>query len=457
MLNRYRFCCSAVLVCALSLRAQELPRRNMFGAAVSADGRGVLITALVPDSPAQLAGLKVGDVITRLGTTSILNVGQFLQAVRAATPATTMSVAVDRAGKPESFSVHIVPVTKEADPDVETVYSALQVGGSLRRTLVTVPKGTTRNLPAVLLIGGIGCYSVDNPSDLNDPYRTLAHDLGRSGVVVMRVEKSGIGDSQGEPCFETGFTEESEMYAAALAALFREPHVDPHRVFLFGHSIGTLVAPRLAVVNPVAGVIVAEAVGINWFEYELANLRRQSVLGGDSPAVTDDLLRSKESCMHRLLMDRESESAIESTMPDCRLRNSYPVAAPYMQEVAALNIAEPWSRINVPVLVLYGTADFVTAEAEHRRIVDIVNAAHPGSASFQVVQGMDHHLELMGTPREAYDRRVKRHEDAPYAKQLSIDLVEWLCVHTNCGRVERVFWSIQTLNGRPDEGVMLTR
>lgn len=137
--------------------------------------------------------------------------------------------------------------------------------------------------------------------------------------------------------------------------------------------------------------------------------------------------------MHRLLIDRESESAIESTMPECTLRNSYPVAAPYMQEVAALNIAEPWSRINVPVLVLYGTADFVTAEAEHRRIVDMVNAARPGSVSFQILQGMDHHLELMGTPQEAYDRRVKRHEDGPYAKELSIDVLAWLCARTSCG------------------------
>ncbi|MBV8828560.1 MAG: alpha/beta fold hydrolase [Acidobacteriaceae bacterium] len=433
MLNKYQFVASIVLACALSLRAQDLPRRNIFGAAVNPDRGGVLITALVPDSPAELAALKVGDVITRLGTTTISNVGQFLQAVRAATPSTPMSVAVFRAGNPEIFSVHIVPAPKEADPDVETIYSAVQVGASLRRTLVTLPKGTTRNLPAVLVIGGIGCYSVDNPFDLNDPYRALAHDLGRSGFVVMRVEKSGIGDSQGEPCFETGFTEESEMYAAALTALLRTPHVDPRRVFLFGHSIGTLIAPRLAIVNPVAGVIVAEAVGINWFEYELANLRRQSVLDGDSPSDTDNLLRSKENCMHRLLIDREPDASIERKMPECKSRNSYPVAAPYMQEVAALNVAEPWTRITVPVLVLYGTADFVTAETEHKRIVDIVNAEHAGSASFQVVQGMDHHLELMGTATDAYDRRVKRHEDGRYAKQLSIDVAEWLCIQISCG------------------------
>jgi hypothetical protein len=43
-----------------------------------------------------------------------------------------------------------------------------------------------------------------------------------------------------------------------------------------------------------------------------------------------------------------------------------------MQEVAAINIAELWTHVGVPVLGIYGTGDFVTAEDDHRRIVAIV-------------------------------------------------------------------------------------
>jgi hypothetical protein len=248
----------------------------------------------------------------------------------------------------------------------------------------------------------------------------------------MRIEKSGIGDSQGTPCFETDFDSETEMYVAGLAALEKTAHVDPDKVFLFGHSIGTLIAPRLAVKDSVAGIVVAEAVGINWFEYELANLRRQSVLGGDSPAQTDDLLRSKEVCMHRLLIEHQSEESIETSMPECKKRNSYPVAAPYMQEVMLLNVAEPWTQVRVPVLAVYGTADFVTAETEHQRIVDIVNRANPNSATLTLIQGMDHHLEIMGTPQRAYEQRVEQHKDGPYAEDLSDQVAKWLCAHAAC-------------------------
>jgi pimeloyl-ACP methyl ester carboxylesterase len=130
-----------------------------------------------------------------------------------------------------------------------------------------------------------------------------------------------------------------------------------------------------------AGIIVAEAFARNWIEYDRWNLRRQLVLAGDAPNVVDTVLAEKEICMHRLLIGREAESDIEKTLPACKLHDAYPAAASYMQQIAALNIAEAWTKVAVPTLAIYGTADFVSAEADHRRIVDIVNANHAGVAS----------------------------------------------------------------------------
>lgn len=426
----YRIGLLLLVTCALS--SQELPRRNSIGVAVEPTAHGVRVSAIVAGSPAAKGGLQAGDVITAVGTHAISSLEDFLWTVRSAAPYVPVPVTIQREGVTKELEVNLVPLARESDPEVETVYSAIEVAGSLRRTLITIPKGASGRLPAVLLIGGIGCLSIDNPADLNDPYIALSHDLSRAGLIAMRIEKSGIGDSQGAPCFNTDFDSESEMYAAGLASLLSNSRVDPTKVFLFGHSIGTLIAPRLALNNSVAGVVVAETIGIDWFEYELATWRRQSVLDGDTPTQTDQLLRSKEVCMHRLLIERQSEESIEDLMPECKRRNLYPVEALYMQQVAALNIAEPWAKVHVPVLVVYGTADFVTAEAEHQRIVDIVNGSHPDSAELKIIEGMDHHLEIMGTPERAYQQRVTQHKDAPYAEELSRDIANWLCAHAAC-------------------------
>ena len=66
------------------------------------------------------------------------------------------------------------------------------------RVILPKPKGPGR-FPSVFLIGGLGCYSLDNlPTD--HPYRHILYDLTKKGFVTMRVDKNGEGDSEGPPC-----------------------------------------------------------------------------------------------------------------------------------------------------------------------------------------------------------------------------------------------------------------
>jgi hypothetical protein len=136
--------------------------------------------------------------------------------------------------------------------------------------------------------------------------------------------------------------------------------------------------------------------------------------------------------MHRLLIERDAESDIEKTNPACKEHNLYPAPAVYLQQVAAQNIVEPWIRFSKALLAIYGTADFVTVEADHQRIVDIVNATHPDSATLKVIDGMDHHLEVGGTQQQDYDLRVVQHGSGPYDEGLSKVVLEWLCAREIC-------------------------
>lgn len=97
-----------------------------------------------------------------------------------------------------------------------------------------------------------------------------------------------------------------------------------------------------------------------------------------------------------------------------------------MQQAAALNIAEPWTKVAAPVLVVYGTSDFVTTREDHERIAGMINHAHPGNATLKLVPGMDHHFDVAASPQQAWDIRVKQHSAGPYAEELSKTVVEWL-------------------------------
>jgi alpha-beta hydrolase superfamily lysophospholipase len=406
-----------------------LPRHAIFGASLLERPAGVTVGAVLPGSPAAGAGVLAGDVIQSIANVRTPNVASFLAMMHRLAAGNEVRLAVVRKNTPVVLHVRLAAAPDEHDPQVSTIYGAINFDNSLRRTLLTVPRDATARQPGVLIIGGIGCYSVDVASNAEDAYLRLTHDLSRAGFVTMRLEKSGVGDSQGPPCPNVDFAAESASYAAALDALKRDPHVDPKRIYLIGHSIGSIIAPRLALSNPVAGIVVVAAVGRDWPEYELRNARRQLELSGTPPADVDTSVMQKASCMQRLLVEREPEAQIERTMPYCKVPNGvYPVTASYVRQVAALNIIQPWTQLRVPVLAIYGSSDFVTEEPDHRRIVDILNAAQPGRATLTIIPGMDHYLARAASQKISLDN-VQNGKREIYDDDLSHAVLAWLSGH----------------------------
>ena len=419
-----------VVLCAAAPVGDTLPRRGLLGvSAVDAVG-GVRINAVIPSLPGDLAGLRADDFIISVDDAPVGTVAQFLTKLRR--PAGQhVSLGIMRDGKRRTVHALLTEAVKESDPAVDTRYDAVDVDHSLRRTLLTVPHGATGKHPAVLVVGGIGCFSVDIASNVQDVYMRLTHDLSRRGFVTMRLEKSGVGDSQGPPCRSVDFVSEAASYGVAFDALRNYPAVDPAHVYVVGHSIGSLIGPRLALQKPVAGLVVAEGVGVDWIEYELLNSRRQEMLGGATPAEVDHALLLKELCMHRLLVEKQPRDTVLRDRPECKDYIAYPTGDDYFRQLVTLNVVEPWTKLSIPVLAIYGTADFVTAEADHHRIVDVVNGVHPGSAKIVVIPGMDHYLVNAGTPQASLARSAKG-SAAPYDDRFSNAVVTWLCERENC-------------------------
>jgi dienelactone hydrolase len=186
-----------------------------------------------------------------------------------------------------------------------------------------------------MLIGGGGCGSIDSPLAPDFGPSQLIRTIAAQGYVTIRVEKSGVGDSQGPPCDEIGYTQELGGYQATLAALRRHPRVDPNRIFLLGISLGGVFAPVLAAQAPVRGIV---AFG--------------TIAHPPSP---------------------------------------YPGrSARFFNEFAGVDVAGAWSSIDARVLALHGQFEEDTTLTDHTRIAELVNAKHPGRAEARELSGLDH-------------------------------------------------------------------
>jgi pimeloyl-ACP methyl ester carboxylesterase len=73
-----------------------------------------------------------------------------------------------------------------------------------------------------------------------------------------------------------------------------------------------------------------------------------------------------------------------------------------MQEVAEINMASYWKRVDVPVLLMHGAADFISSSDEHAYVRDIVNHYHPGRAEYLEIPNTDHFFLTAENEADAY-------------------------------------------------------
>jgi uncharacterized protein len=114
--------------------------------------------------------------------------------------------------------------------------------------------------PAVVLVHGSGPNDRDQTIGPNRTFRELAHGLAARGVAVLRYEKR----SRARPeLFGAEFTVDDETVddaVAAVALLRADPRIDAARVFVFGHSLGAMMGPRIgARADGLAGLVLAAA------------------------------------------------------------------------------------------------------------------------------------------------------------------------------------------------------
>lgn len=308
----------------------------------------------------------------------------------------------------------------------ETLHRTLQIDNAPYDAIITRPS-TPGKHPAVFLIGGLGCYSL---ADLkpDDPFFQLLSGLTQRGYVTMRVDKNGEGKSEGPPCDspQSDLQLAVKRSLAGLTALAAADFVDRDRIFILAHSIGPLEGVLVAQEFPVRGFIAAETIGRTWMEYTLENARRQPLILGHGYDEADRFVRLTERCQHLFLIDKQTPEQVVKTSPECKDSvNTFGVSAVYLQQIADLDLAVEWKKVDVPVLVTYGTSDPATWSEESHYLADMINSFHPGRATYIELPGMGHGLDLVPSKR-AWLEAIRKREHGAFDQEFLKQVADWL-------------------------------
>lgn len=144
-------------------------------------------------------------------------------------------------------------------PDKYRQRSAEIVTGDFRLpALLTIPEGEGP-FPLVILVHGSGAHDKDETIGPNKPFADLAAGLSSNGIAVLRYDKRN--SVYGEKAFEglevNLYYETIEDVLSAVEFVKADDLLDNSRIYILGHSLGAMAAPRIAASVPgLKGIIL---------------------------------------------------------------------------------------------------------------------------------------------------------------------------------------------------------
>ena len=269
--------------------------------------------------------------------------------------------------------------------------------GDKLRTFVTRPKKLSGKVPVIFFVGWLSCDSVEYPQGETDGFGAmLLRLIDQSGYATVRVDKPGVGESQGTVCNKADFQGELEGYQAAFDAMSKYEFIDLDRVFVMGLSNGGGFAPLVSRQHRVRGFIAAGSWGRTWYEHMLEMERLRLTDLGKSAGEVNAAMKVFAQFYDLYLIQAHTPGEVIRQHSDWKdywygsPDGQYGRPAAFYQQLQALNLGEIWQKVDAPVLVIRGSKDTIMSRADSAAIAEIVNRVHPDKARYLELEGMSH-------------------------------------------------------------------
>ncbi|MCL1862163.1 MAG: alpha/beta fold hydrolase [Defluviitaleaceae bacterium] len=111
--------------------------------------------------------------------------------------------------------------------------------------ILTLPRHADGAVPAVVLVHGSGAHDMNQRIFDNEPFRDIAEYLSQNGIAVIRYNKRSLthGRAMSEMDGMTVWEETIEDAILAADLLRADPRIS--EVYILGHSLGGMLAPRI--------------------------------------------------------------------------------------------------------------------------------------------------------------------------------------------------------------------
>lgn len=238
---------------------------------------------------------------------------------------------------------------------------------------LSLPRGAASRHPCLVLVSGSGQQDRDEEIMQHKPFLVLADYLASRGIAVLRYDDRGVGASTGPVDSATTqlFSEDAETLFNTLKT---NPHIDPDRLGIGGHSEGGAIAPLVAARNKDVKFVVMLA-GQGCTGREVLLQQNDAIYRAGN--LSDSLLAIRNACMadlfslppgssqkdYQSVINRHTEGLSKAQTDSLGLGRGtaytlkQQLSNPWMQAFLALDPADYLPQVHCPLLALNGSKD----------------------------------------------------------------------------------------------------
>lgn len=283
---------------------------------------------------------------------------------------------------------------------------------------LTLPSGATNAVPALVLVHGSGPNDRDETIGANKPFRDLAWGLATRGIAVLRYEKRTKEHAAKLAAADfSKFTIKQETIDDALSAaaqLRTTDGVDPQRIFILGHSLGGIAAPRIAQADPnLAGLIIlAGCLARPLEDIMVDQVRYLASLDGEGSEAQQAKIR-----------DIEAQAAKVKELTAADAASAAPLLGgppAYWLDLREYNPLAAAKNVKQPLLILQGGRDYHTPEADFQLWKQALGSQP--NVTFRLYPNLNH----LFVPGEGKSTPAEYTQPGHVAQAVVADIADWI-------------------------------
>ncbi|MBK0381990.1 DUF3887 domain-containing protein [Pedobacter sp. SD-b] len=221
--------------------------------------------------------------------------------------------------------------------------------------MLTLPRDSM-NCPIVVLVHGSGPSDMDETIGAHKPFKDIALGLASKGIASIRYVKRTMLFPQD---FRGAFTTKEEVEDDALNVIAYAktiPQVDSTKLYLFGHSLGGMLAPRIASKTNLKGLILAAAPARKLQDISLEQNNYFYALSKDTTKL------GKEALTEAAKQLNFTKTLTAKTLPADSLILGLP--ASYWVDLNGYNQIATAKKLDDRILIIQGGNDFQVSDKD---------------------------------------------------------------------------------------------